>query len=874
MDPKLLRTHAKKAGGIAILGMAVPFALGVAISRVMFNILQGTDPEFQDVNFTSFYVFVGTAMSVTAFPVLARMLKEGGLIYTKPGALAMGAAALNDAIAWCLLVLAISIANAGNLGTAGYVFLSVCAFAVGLVFVVRPIFAQIVIYVERKHSSVMNNHLFALTLCLLFLCAWITALVGVHAIFGAFMFGMIVPRGSHLFRQCSERIEELVLTFTLPLYFALSGLSTDITLIRTAEEGAIVVLVCVMASLGKFVGGGGAALIGGMSVRESSVVAVLMNTRGLVELIVLNLGLDSKILSRRTFTVLVLMCLFTTCITSPLIDYIYPAGLRLRANSDSLQHLTDEEREAQRDGAEIEDAVVVVDVAKMSKESRVGLVVDCMDQLQGLINVLACFVAHSIDSELSVSAMHFIEPTHTTKDEFLALNENGRLIRVDEETTDCVAALRYLEDPSVKTPELLPLSMFCRGMGSAVNAFRIQGDPDEFPLEMKRLTRFNECTMVLMPWRAGSLYASKLFWGSIHIIGSPILLTAQKQPAVRRNSEAEERARARTNSVLSTSDQYLRGRNNPSSMFSGNAMAFMFETDDLEAPPPSSSFTSHVQLYNASTLSSGPTSNSRQAGGKSGGLSKLSKVVKTHIEIVAVVTGRPMDVLIFPMLLRFAEGKTNSITVHIPADFELFDQSVLAALQFFRRETELLLPNVRLEFLERVISTDIDSLFRLAAEIPFDFCISSFVEPGPSSSGATSDSVGDTSTAQTAFRGVHRMEQRLQTGMPVSYAHSDLTYPELGELGNLLWEMPSSKACQVLVLHESHKMHFARIAHGAAAVSLPIVTTESNGSRNGDETHQQATDRRVSKELTAGVSTRVTINDIGFSCDDDEEGML
>lgn len=127
-----------------------------------------------NVSFTSFFVFIGTAMSITAFPVLARIMKEGGLIYTKSGAMTMGAAALNDAIAWCLLALAISIANAGDMNTAGYIFACIVAMTLILFFIVGPILQPFVAYVESLESPSMNSNLFALTICLLFICAWTT----------------------------------------------------------------------------------------------------------------------------------------------------------------------------------------------------------------------------------------------------------------------------------------------------------------------------------------------------------------------------------------------------------------------------------------------------------------------------------------------------------------------------------------------------------------------------------------------------------------------------------------------------------------------------------------------------------------------------
>lgn len=293
LDVVKLKTHAKRAGLVAISGMAIPFVFGIAICRPLFDTLEGNDPAYKDVSFVSFFVFIGTAMSITAFPVLARILKESGMIYSRAGALVMGAAALNDAVAWCLLILAISIANAGDMNTAGYVFAVVLGIAISLLVFVRPALEKFVLYLESFKSKVIRSNLFAFSLLITFICAWTTALLGLDVIFGAFIFGLTIPRDTQLFKDCNEFIEEFVLTITLPIYFALSGLKTDITQISTGTEGAMIVLVCVVASLGKFIGAGGAALIMGVSKRESAAIAVLMNTRGLVELIVLNLGLQS-----------------------------------------------------------------------------------------------------------------------------------------------------------------------------------------------------------------------------------------------------------------------------------------------------------------------------------------------------------------------------------------------------------------------------------------------------------------------------------------------------------------------------------------------------------------------------------------------------
>lgn len=169
LDPQLVASHFKKAGAIAIIGMIVPFCLGIAVSQTLFDNLMASDPKFKNVSFVAFFVFIGTAMSITAFPVLARILRETGLIYSRAGAMAMGAAALNDAVAWCLLILAISIANAGDMATAGYVFATIVGFALVLFLAVAPLFARLVRFVESLDQSdaAMKTNLFAFTLVLM-----------------------------------------------------------------------------------------------------------------------------------------------------------------------------------------------------------------------------------------------------------------------------------------------------------------------------------------------------------------------------------------------------------------------------------------------------------------------------------------------------------------------------------------------------------------------------------------------------------------------------------------------------------------------------------------------------------------------------------
>lgn len=530
LDPKLLAMHAKRAGSIAISGMALPFGLGVAVSVPLFNNLLIIDPKFEKVSFTSFYVFIGTAMSITAFPVLARILKETGLIYSRPGVMTMGAAALNDAVAWCLLILAISIANAGDMVVAFYTFLSVVCVAVGLIFLVRPVFVAIVQYVEKEDSpKLFKGNLFAGTVIVLFLCAWTTSLLGVHSIFGAFLFGLIIPRDSHLFHECNERIEDFVLTIMLPLYFALSGIKTDVTTINTTMAGGLCVLVTVAATLGKFVACGATSYLSGLKKREAVVVAVLMNTRGLIELIVLNLGVTSGILNTQVFSVMVMMCLATTFMTCPLIEWIYP--ISKRKIIDQAEPAVDSVKAFDIEGDGEPDVPLVMDLTPQSftTEFRVSLALERMDQIPSLVDILYLFAPSTPSASLQVRAIQFIRPTLTDKDKFLGL-ENNRVIRVERKSGDLTAAMN-INDAGAKEAlreclDVLPLSVFCSAVGGSSDHFRVLGNPDEFPLELKRLSEERGCDLMLMPWAPGS-YFEQFFWSSVSKVTAPIGLVTQ-----------------------------------------------------------------------------------------------------------------------------------------------------------------------------------------------------------------------------------------------------------------------------------------------------------------------------------------------------------
>jgi Kef-type K+ transport system membrane component KefB len=320
LDPKLLRGRARASLIISHASIVVPFVLGIALSFYLYPRLTITPKPA----FMPFALFVGAAMSITAFPVLARILSERGLTTSKVGSLAITCAAIDDLTAWCILAFVVALARSTGMVGAVRTALLAIAYAAFVLYVVRPLLRRLS---ERGlRSDGLSQNLFGIALVLLLVSAWLTEIIGVHALFGAFLMGVAIPKERGFAHALVEKIEDIVVVFLLPLFFAYSGLRTHIGLIDGAEPLFRFVLVLVVACVGKFGGATLAARFTGLGWRESSVIGVLMNTRGLMELVVLNIGLDLHVISPRLFTMMVVMALFTTFITSPILARIYPAG--------------------------------------------------------------------------------------------------------------------------------------------------------------------------------------------------------------------------------------------------------------------------------------------------------------------------------------------------------------------------------------------------------------------------------------------------------------------------------------------------------------------------------------------------------------------
>ena len=321
LDPNLLRGRGHSSVAISHTSILMPFGLGALSALYLYPRLSSPS-----VPFVSFVLFLGTAMSITAFPVLARMLSERRLLGTRIGSMAITCAAVDDVTAWCLLAFVVSVARAHGLGNALTTTVLSVGFILAMLLVARPFLRRLGARVASREALTQN--VVAVVLLLLLASSLATEAIGIHALFGAFLLGVVLPKEGGLARMFAEKVEDLAVVLLLPLFFAFSGLRTQIGLIDSPSGWTMTGLVIAVASVGKFGGSALAARLTKHSWKESSAIGVLMNTRGLVELIVLNIGLDLGVLSPTLFTMLVLMALVTTFATTPLLRLIVGADAR------------------------------------------------------------------------------------------------------------------------------------------------------------------------------------------------------------------------------------------------------------------------------------------------------------------------------------------------------------------------------------------------------------------------------------------------------------------------------------------------------------------------------------------------------------------
>ncbi len=314
LNPDHLRGQVHATVATSHASIVVPFTLGSILSLYLYPLLSTSD-----VPFTNFALFLGVAMSITAFPVLARILTDRNMLGTKLGTIAITCAAVDDVTAWCLLAFIVGVVQA-KAESALLVALMTIGFIAIMWFGVRPIVAKMARSWERNPTQAG----IALAFVGVLVAAVSTEAIGVHAVFGAFLFGAVIPHDSALAHSLKESLENVVTILLLPAFFAFTGMRTEIGLLSTWYQWTICGIIILIAVAGKFGGTMVAARATGVNWRDAAGLGILMNTRGLMELIVLNIGLDLGVISPTLFTMMVIMAVVTTLMTTPVLHLLVP----------------------------------------------------------------------------------------------------------------------------------------------------------------------------------------------------------------------------------------------------------------------------------------------------------------------------------------------------------------------------------------------------------------------------------------------------------------------------------------------------------------------------------------------------------------------
>lgn len=331
------KANVHKAAAVSVAGMAAPFVVAIALTPWLLTI-----PGLFAEKATQFSatLFMGAAIALTAFPMLARIIHERGLSNTTLGTLSLSAGAIDDATAWCVLAVVLATFGAG----AGVAYLAIfggITFAVCMIFVMPHLLAPLARWAERDQAAgkPFHNTLLAIVVGLFMLCAYTADAIGLHAVFGGFLLGCMMPRGA-LCDQVKKQLEPFTVVILLPMFFTYSGLNTQLTLVADPKLLMVALVVLAGSIFAKFGACWAAARLSGQDNRTALGIGVLMNSRGLMELIIINIGLQAGVIGPALFSMLVLMAIVTTLMASPVFELVYGREARKSGELDALERST------------------------------------------------------------------------------------------------------------------------------------------------------------------------------------------------------------------------------------------------------------------------------------------------------------------------------------------------------------------------------------------------------------------------------------------------------------------------------------------------------------------------------------------------------
>ncbi len=330
INPSELKKESHAAVLTSHVSITAPFVLAAFLALYLYPRLSD-----ESVSFTSFALFMGSAMSITAFPVLARILTERNMLGSRLGTVAIACAAVDDVTGWCILAYIVVLIRSAHSATSIWVTIGgILVFGLAMIHGVRRIlrgFAR-----AYKKKGALSENLMALMLLLVLASSLMTEYLGIHLLFGAFLMGAIMPKDHQFVRYVLDRFETITVTLLLPLFFAFTGLRTNIGLVKGPEMWMYCGLIILVATAGKLGGSTLASWWSGMPLREAAGLGTLMNTRGLMELVILNIGLDIGVISPALFSMMVLMALFTTFMTTPVLRLICGKELEEGASAKAI----------------------------------------------------------------------------------------------------------------------------------------------------------------------------------------------------------------------------------------------------------------------------------------------------------------------------------------------------------------------------------------------------------------------------------------------------------------------------------------------------------------------------------------------------------
>ncbi|KAJ7043715.1 Sodium/hydrogen exchanger family-domain-containing protein [Mycena alexandri] len=510
IDGAIIKRNARLSASVAFAGMVLPFGFGAALAVPLYHHFID-----QSVKFTHFMLFTGVAYSITAFPVLCRILTELKLLDTTVGIVVLSAGVGNDIIGWTLLALSVALVNAGSGLTALYILLVCIGWTLLLMFPAR----MALLWLARKTGSIENGptiFFMTVTILMVFGSAFFTDVIGVHAIFGAFVAGIIVPREGGLAIAMTEKLEDMVTIIFLPLYFTLSGLSTNLQLLDNGITWAYTIAICSLAFIGKF---GGCTLaaryLAKFSWRESSTIGSLMSCKGLVELIVLNVGLSAGILSQRVFSMFVLEALTLTFMTTPLVTFLYPPDKRVRASGTGANFNNVADGDSRHhDDRESDEA-----------RSRFTFVLDKLEHLPGMM-AMAQLIQPSISA---LSPPIFLSERRASKSSVSVYSsqqlsiEALRLIELSDRVS-AVMKSSASESLLLSDPLLAVFRMFGQLHDLRISTAMSIVPFDDLAHSVAEHARNNSSDMIVLPWLPSAIHPSTEPTASPHeheLVGTP-----------------------------------------------------------------------------------------------------------------------------------------------------------------------------------------------------------------------------------------------------------------------------------------------------------------------------------------------------------------